>query len=253
MITLLVGTCVARADENPTQHSENEKLMRAFRQGLKGTDDPGVHKNIQIDRFGHTLLLTVLTAKNENQKTLSCVLCSSDEALAKARTLGANIHADASQKATALLHAPDLSEDDRAFVDGVPLVPALASHPVVPGQHTVEVHNGGVASQTEVNLEPGKKYRLEATGAFYPKKSKLRPSVIIAGLGLTTAAIGGLFLWLDGNCSSPESNENACENQHNLTGAGWGLIAGGVVVELGLLIWLLLTENDRATVRVKEE
>ncbi len=243
--SLVAIASAAHAKGDAATTSADDDLQNAFQRGLGTDDESSPTLQLKIERFGHSLSLRSVLASGEVIKDLKCLLCSTAESLTKARTLGAIISAERDGRKPASVVVPITHKEDRVLVDGIPVAPPEASHTVEPGEHVVEFRVDERVAKTALTLEPGEEIELQAPGTFKKKRSKLRTGLFLAGLGLTVAAIGGVFLWLDGNCGSTAVNsDKSCSKSHELTIAGWSLVGGGVVIEISTLIWLLVADDD---------
>ncbi|MCP4680337.1 MAG: hypothetical protein GY854_33580 [Deltaproteobacteria bacterium] len=245
IFSLLVIASAAHAEGDGTTTNADDEHRNAFQRGLGTEDESSRALNLKIERFGHSLLLRGVLANGESAKDLKCLLCSTSESLTKARTLGAVISAERDSRKPASVIVPIAYKKDRVLLDGIPVAPPEASHPVEPGEHVVEFHREEGVAKATLNLAPGEEINLEAPATFRKKKSQLRTGLLLAGLGITAAAIGGVFLWLDGNCGSTAANtDGSCSRSHELTITGWSLVGAGVAIEISTLIWLLLPDDD---------
>jgi hypothetical protein len=243
VVVFLTGVAPVHAEEDRILVTD-EALTRAFRRGLSGSAEPTSLGNIHIKKWGNTYLFEGRSSKVGDSITLKCLLCTGDEALAKARSLGAKVSAMGGGVDPAGLMFSSLREGDMAYVDGIPLEPNDTAHSIEPGKHKVEIHRGKAVLSSNVRLEAAEEAELIVTSADYRQRARLRRQIALSGLGVTAAALGGVFLWLDGRCSSDKVDaQGDCEQLHELTGLGWGFIATGVLAEVAVLIWILAADD----------
>ena len=237
-------TGVKKVERNGSRPSE---VDRAFLIGLGRASDKGPEGEIRVSRYGRTLLMTGTLTGRDVKEEITCVLCTSEEALTAARSLGAVLAARSGSPEPALVTAADAGDGDDVLIDDVPLAPAVSVSNIEPGEHYVRVDRRGKVFEGNVDLKPGRKVDLssEALHRRYDRAKKLRAASLVGGLGLSAIATGALFMWLDGNCSSnvEDPSTGKCVEQHELTAPGLSLIIGGALTET-LLIWLLWPESD---------
>ncbi len=239
----------ATAQENHGFTEADDDLVRAFRVGfgLAHAEESSESPILEVGRFGHTSVLRG-TWNNSEPRRLVCMLCTRSETLTQARALGAQLAAQRDGIDPPLLQLSNLEDGVHASVDGIPFAPAKASHAIEPGVHEVVAQQADTVIRADVTLHPDEEIQIQ-TDVFETvetRNPKTRPAVALAGLGITAAVLGGVFLWLDGGCASPDERDptGECAHVHNLRGAGWALVAGGALIEVGTLIWLLWPDDD---------
>ncbi|MDJ0762018.1 MAG: hypothetical protein QNJ97_03435 [Myxococcota bacterium] len=230
----------AHGEEIDTRTADDAALRWAFNAGLVELEADETDYGVQVDRFGHSIVLRARGPRDAPEIKLNCVLCTAGEMLSLARSLGAMVWAAKTKRDTAWVMTSGSPAGDAFFLDGVPVVPEGSKHPVVPGKHRVERRGNRTTSHAAVVIEPGRTLDLTTveTREASNSRSKVRPAVALLGLGLTTAALGGIFLWLDGNCADVQ-----CKDVHGVGGTGWGLLAGGIAIDAATLIWLFWPEK----------
>jgi hypothetical protein len=230
LAVLAAASCcgrVALADEP----SSSPDLVPAF---IAGYGQAPGRPSLEIERQGATLVLRGVAGDSGTRVTARsvCLLCTSSEALAAARSLGAELATRAKGTASADGTAPEA------------LSPAAAA--------------GAEVAPAAVALDPalGAGVDARADAARLPAPDDgWRPSaaVLAAGLGVAAAAVGGVFLWLDGRCAtSREDQAGNCENEHDLMPAGAALVGVGAAAIAGGLVILFTGEAPQAPSAGKE-
>lgn len=235
-VCLMSPLANATAPQSPSP--EDARLQEAFARGLGELSEAG---SLSVERFGRTVVLKGYSPDKTLIKTLRCALCTPHEALTSARSLGAwmAIHGTDIEPAMLAVSSPDRLS--RVAVDELPLAPLNTPALVEPGSHEVVVQLASTTVRHHLELDPGDHLELVINHSPPMSRGIISPAtaVILGGLGLTAGAIGGAFLWLDGN---PRGNNN---QQHELTVAGWTLIAAGIITE-GVMLFLAWPRNRPA-------
>ncbi len=234
MVMIVYGG-VVQAKESTEKSPEDPEVRRAYRMGTSLAEGDILSTKIDINRFGHHVLLKAFI--DEDSMELACMLCTPSEVLSKARELGVLFAAKRVGKAPASLTVFGMGEADMVVVDGLPMVPGKKDHPIEPGEHHIVLVQDGRIKKTSSLIAPEQKLEIDARMVEVPSQQRTytRLKVLLGGRGLTAAAIGGVLLWLDGNCSTDD-----CKYLHDTAPAGWTLVSVGVAAEIGLLLWLFL-------------
>ncbi len=238
----------AWADKDNTQGPSDNAAQRAFQTGasLKKGEDGSL--KIDINRSGHNLRFVGTYNEKKEAYNLTCLLCTNDEMLATARSMGATLRAKSLGKDPARLSISNLGPDGYVYVDGMPFTPPKKRRSIESGPHTIEIIEKERTIETRITLTQGELAQVDTTKLLPAWKSHLRYKLLLGGLGLTAAAIGGVFLGLHDTCATGKDRdaEGNCRELHNLDEAGWSLIATGALSEVMMLIWFLWT-NERDT------
>jgi predicted secreted protein len=247
MVMLLHGGFV-RAENKSEKRTADREIVRAHRMGSSLAQGERVSKEIEIRRFGHNALLKSVI--DESTMELVCLLCTQSELVSKARELGVISAARHAGKEPAMLSVLGLGETGMVVVDSLPMTPNKKEHPIEPGEHDIVFVIDGKAKGTFRYIAAEQKLEIdvEAVEVPSPERTYTGLKVLLGGLGLTAAAIGGVFLWLDDSCAT----EN-CEYLHDLAPAGWTLVSMGVAAEIGLLLWLFLPRANTESAMETDE
>lgn len=225
------------AGDNSAKRAQDSEIVRTYRMGSSLAQEENLSKNIVINRFGYNTRLKAFIAGSTTE--LVCLLCSQSELLSKARELGAVAAARYAAKDPATLSVSGL-EQGTVVVDGIPMTPRKTEHPLEPGEHEIVFIQDGQEKRTVQHVAAGQNLKIDAavTEVRPQKRDDTRLKVLVGGLGLTAAAIGGVFLWLDNNCATED-----CKYLHDLAPVGWTLVSVGIAVEIGLLLWIFLPRD----------
>jgi hypothetical protein len=250
IVAVLCAVFVAdgvHADGEPGRELADSALVDAVRVGLGREAPVQALEQLTVTRFGHSLVLEAQSPRGSLR--IECALCTSSEMLSAARSFGALVTADRSGSAPAYLSVRALGRQDRIFVDGVPVAPAHGPSPIEPGDHVIVLERGDEVATRAVTLESDVEALLDADEALAVKRTHRRLKVLLGGLGATAAALGGVFLWLDGRCATASVDlSGQCAQQHNLAPAGWTLLSAGILAEVALLIWVFWPEDNQTVV-----
>jgi hypothetical protein len=219
----------------------DEEIDAAFRTGLAGAASDEEGATLEIQRYGPSVRLLGADADGLIKESLTCFVCGSDEILSAARSLGAAVRAEAASGTPAVLHI-DEQVDGRLTVDGVPVAPPVGDHVIEPGDHTVTVAKDETVQSADLTIVAGVETALPPESDFNKavnQSARRRWAVVSSGVGLSLAAVGGVFLWLDGQCVDTDSR---CDYEHQLLGPGIGLIATGALLQ-GVTLWLLVSSR----------
>ncbi len=240
---VLVHGSLAWSGDRSEKRAEDSEVVRTYRMGSSLAQEEDVFKKINISRYGYNVRLKASIAGSTME--LVCLVCSQSELLTKARELGAIAAAKHAGKEPATLSVLGLKEGV-AVVDGIPMAPSKTEHPLEPGEHEIVLLQDGKEKRTVRNISVGQQLAVDAAAIEVrsQKRDDTKLKVLVGGLGLTAAAIGGVFLWLDDNCATED-----CKYLHDLAPAGWTLVSIGIAVEIGLLLWIFLPreKTDSAT------
>jgi hypothetical protein len=251
-ITLLVAVSIAQSrfvfaeDAEPLAVSDQE-LETAFRLGSSPADETAGTFTLEVTRYGHTLKLQSSRSGEPSKDVaeLVCTLCSKEEALSSARELGALTTCRTNGTIPARLFVEGELPGVRIAVDDVPLAPLKSGHSLVQGTHEITAMQGRKTKTSRVDVQEGKQVVLDLQSSTFAPKSKLRPALVLGGLGLTAGALGAVFLNFDGQCQAwAEAPSNQCREFYNFKAAGWAAIGTGIAVELGMVIWLLIANGE---------
>jgi hypothetical protein len=233
---------LVQADDRSTQ----EDIQEAFGVGSSSSDANAPKLQILVEYHGRNLVLTQMRPAGGGEAlSESCLLCTKAEALSRARSFGASLRAAADGRNVSTLILPELLIQARLELDGIPVVPRTKKYPIEPGTHQVVIEQGGTLANDVVEIGPGAEIPL-LLPRVKPRveKRKIRAAAIVIGLGLSSVVVGGTLLGLDGQCATAkEDSAGNCSVEHDLKGAGIGLIAGGAAIQ-ALLIWLLMPEKE---------
>jgi hypothetical protein len=231
----------ADAQDSDATPLVDEEIDAAFRTGLAGAPSHEEGATLEIQRYGPSVRLLGADADGLIKESLTCFVCTSDEILSAARSLGAAVRAEAAFETPAVLHI-DEQVDGRLSVDEVPVAPPIGDHVIEPGDHTVTVAERETVRSGDLTVVAGTETALPPESDFrkaVDPSSRRRWAVVSSGIGLSLAAVGGVFLWLDGQCVHTDSR---CDHEHNLLGPGIGLIATGALLQ-GVTLWLLVSSR----------
>ncbi|MDD5305893.1 MAG: hypothetical protein PHU25_01095 [Deltaproteobacteria bacterium] len=205
--------------------------------------------SFEAKRHGSTLVLrgAVNGPGGETVVQSVCLLCTTAEASTAARSLGADLAMKVGGAAPALFRL-DGVDQGTARLDGLPFEAAQSAAKVEPGPHRLEAAADGTARAQDLALAAGAEVELDATDLPL-RETPWRPGVAVltAGLGVAAAAVGGILLWLDGQCASPRVDHSGnCENEHDLVPAGAALIGVGAAAIVGGFVILFTGEAQQA-------
>jgi hypothetical protein len=222
-----------------------KRVQEAFDTGMAVSEGGKGKTEIDVRHEGRNSLLVTRDAAGSVSASLTCLLCTSDEVLSEARSLGALVSARTQKQTVAEIDSSQADVDGRVYVDGIPLTPLGRRHPIEPGRHDIKVVKKGAVLGRSITIAPESRHPLPTSYDTLKgsRARRLRAAVITGGMGLTTAALGGLFLWLDRDCATDD-----CRLKHYLAGPGYGLLAAGVLVQ-GVVIWLLWPRRRGGEVR----
>ncbi len=198
---LLVMPCVALGDAADTRDDDIES---AFKLGAS------TNARLEIEHHGATTLLTghLRIGDNEESLDLVCMLCTEEEVLSTARSMGVRLAAAAEGK-----EAPSSTAD-----------------------------------------EPAPEIEFALSAQVPEDRTKLRISVVVAGLGAAVAAAGGAFLAMDGDCASESVDQDGdCEKLHNGAPVGWTLVSVGAVAFIVGLVAAIATSRNREKEETDED
>lgn len=215
------------------------KVLDAYATGLNRQQRGNTQKTLSVRRFGNTRMLIGKDPSGKPVTELVCLLCTDDELISEARSVGARTAASAKGAQAALIQVDHRDIRDRVYVDGIPLAPVGGQHPIEAGDHEItEVREDSVRT-TMISLPPEGHLVLSGDASREPEDptrlKRVRAAAMTCGIGLATATLGGLFMWLDGQCTSPD-----CSLLHHMGSPGIGLLVSGVLVQ-GVVVWLFVT------------
>jgi hypothetical protein len=189
------------------------ELKRAFESGQKVSLN-AERPTLQIQQYGHSYVLSAAAPNKRRTASLLCALCTSAEALSAARSLGALWPSRGDEKERS---APSLSirdaDDQYLWLDGVPAAPPDTPHPVAQGRIKIVAQSEGTVTRGDLKVSPEKDKIEVSTQQLTAEKPDRRipVAIILAGLGLSAAASGGLFFAMNGDCT-----DDICRYQYNL-------------------------------------
>ena len=203
-IMCLLSSTDARSGESVSADAET-RLTLAFTNGLGNFGDGKPPAFLEIRRDGRHWKLTGLDRNGDSVEQLQCLLCTEMEATVAAAHLGDLIGRRLRQEPP-----PSPPDATKAILslDGAPVSPPLP--------------------ETEAaRIDPPMTDR---------RPFRLRWAVAAASLGAAAAATGGIFMWLDGKCST-----EICDYRHTgIKGPGIGLVVTGALLETAaILLWRL--------------
>ena len=204
-VLCMLGRSVPAQGNDAVSPETEARLADAFAKGLGEFKDGKTPAFLEVEQFGNHWRLTGLDRNGASMERLQCLLCTETEAFAAAAHLGDNIGKRLRDEPPS---APAAPSDAMLSIDGVPIAPPL------PAAETERVPSSTSDRST----------------------IRRRWAIASAGLGASAFAVGGVFMWLDGECSS--SN---CRYTHaGLKGPGIGLVVTGALLETAaLLLWLV--------------
>lgn len=198
---LLVMPSAARGDEVDTR---DDDIVSAFKLGASA------NARLEIEHHGATTALTgnLRIGDNDESMNLVCMLCTDEEVLATARSMGVRLAAAAQGK-----EAPATMAD-----------------------------------------EPASKNEFAKSAQVPEDRTRLRVSVVVAGLGAAVAAAGGAFLAMDGDCATDRVDQDGdCAKLHNGAPVGWTLVSVGAVAFIVGLVAAIATSRNREKEETDED
>jgi hypothetical protein len=187
------------------------QLNDAFRTGLNGFRENDL--SISAMRFGHHWTLEGKDPAGRAVERLTCLLCTEQEAISLAAFLGGAIRKKFEAK------SPSQEEVDSSIatisIDGAP----------VPHYSTTK-RTDTASIQDVPNADHAKQFRWAA---------------VLAATGASSAAIGGVFLWMDGNCAN-----STCSEVHSLKAPGIGLLVSSALLETAAVLLFSIRRKKEA-------
>jgi hypothetical protein len=189
---------------------------------------------LSLSRDGGTALLRASADRGAPPLSVVCALCTRDEILVAARSLGAQLAAREASREPCRLEVGGLPGGAAVRVDGVPGRADGAAMLVEPGRHEVRAFGGGALRTGTVALEPGEAGRLEWSDMkmISPRRRTARVVIASGGLGLALAAAGTALLFLDGDCATAPDATGRCDKLHRLAPLGWSFVGTGAAAVL---------------------
>jgi hypothetical protein len=189
---------------------------------------------LSLSRDGGTALLRASADGGAPPLSVVCALCTSDELLVAARSLGAQIAAREASREPCRLEVGGLPDGASVRVDGLPGRAGGAPELVEPGRHEVRAIGNGAIRTGAVAVEPGEAGRLEWSDmkAISPRHRTVRVAIASGGLGLALAAAGTALLLLDGDCATAPDATGRCDKLHHLAPLGWSFVGTGAAAVL---------------------
>ncbi len=242
LLALLTSYSVAgKASGNESAAAEDDAIRRAYFAGLSsGADPPG---ELEIRTFGRTVRLA--GSNGAVRRELTCLLCTPQETLSAARSLGAEVRAAVENAPTSAIRI-DGRVDGAVTLDDIPVAPPVGEHLVSPGTHDAVLAAGGETRHIRLTLSPGDRAGLSfEDSADSDRRARLRKrwAVVSAGVGLSLAGVGAAFVALHGDCVTLDAT---CDRKYKSLGPGIGLIAVGALLQ-GVMIWLLVPRRTAGT------
>ncbi len=237
--TLLLLVAAFPASARSGEEIETE-ILDAYSTGLNRKQNGNLQRELSIRRFGNTRLLIGMDPSGKPVTELVCLLCTDDELISEARSVAAQTAASARGIRAAVVEVDERDGRERIYIDGIPLAPMGGKHPIEAGEHEItEVQKNGIR-HSMMTLDPGGRVVLSDVSREPrdpSRMNKVRVAAATCGVGLATATLGGLFLWLDRKCATSD-----CSLKHYLEGPGIGLLVAGVLVQ-GVVVWLLVSSR----------
>jgi hypothetical protein len=189
---------------------------------------------LSLSRDGGTVLLRASANDGVSSLSVVCALCTHDELLVAARSLGAQLAAREASRDPCRLEVGGLPDGAAVQVDGVPGRVDGAPMLVEPGRHEVRAFGGGTLRTGAIAVDPGEDGRLEWSDmkTISPRRVTLRVAIASGGLGLALAAAGTAFLLLDGDCATAPDATGRCDKLHHLAPLGWSFVGTGAAAVL---------------------
>ncbi len=198
---LLAIPSVARGD---APDKRDDEIVSAFRLGASA------NARLEIEHHGATTALTGSLRIGDKDESLNlvCMLCTDEEVLSTAHSMGARLAAAA----------------------------------------------GGTEAPISMADEPAPTSGFAELGRVPKDRTRLRISVVIAGLGAAVAAAGGAFLAMDGDCATELVDQDGdCEKLHNGAPVGWALVSVGAVAFIVGLVAAIATSRNRQEEETDED
>lgn len=102
--------------------------------------------------------------------------------------------------------------------------------------------------------EPAPTSGFAESGRVPKDRTRLRISIVMAGLGAAVAAAGGAFLATDGDCATERVDQDGdCEKLHNGAAVGWALVSVGAVAFIVGLVAAIATSRNRQEEETDED
>jgi len=201
---------------------------------------------LALERDGGTTLLRASASADDSPLVIVCALCTQDELVVTARSLGARLAAREASREPCRLEIGGLPAGATVTVDGLP-GRLRGSMLVEPGPHEVIARAGGGLRSGAVAIEPGDAARLEWSEMeeTAPLRRTVRVSVASGGLGLALAAAGTALLLLDGDCATVPDATGRCAKLHHLAPLGWSFVGtGAAAVLFGIVYGIAASRNE---------
>jgi hypothetical protein len=215
VLVILSVICFDAGDGAAATPVESDEISRqlndAFRIGLNGFRDTDL--SLFAARFGHHWTLEGKDSTGREVERLTCLLCTEPEAISLAAFLGSAIRKQAEGESTST------DEVDSSIA-------------------TISI-NG-----TIVPLYSPKKRTDISSIQEVPRTNRslqFRWAAILAAGGASAAAVGGVFLWMDGNCAN-----STCSELHSLKGPGIGLLVSSALLETAAVLLFTIRRKKEA-------
>jgi len=202
---------------------------------------------LSVERSGSTALLRASARGDAPPLAVVCALCTPNELLAAARSLGARAAASEASREPCRLEVGGLPAGADVRVDGLPGRADGAPMLIEPGRHEVRALVGGAIRTGAVALAPGEASRLEWADMERrsPRHRAARVAILSSGLGLALAAAGTALLLLDGDCASVPDATGHCDKLHHLAPLGWSFVGtGAAAVLFGIVYGIAASRNE---------